>query len=161
MPKMTNAGNDIGAGAAAGVVAGAAYLVEMAIDLKVARHNTDDLYLLGRPVTSNQRLVRWIGLGIHLVNSATFGVVYARLLHDRLPGPPWLRGVAVANVENALLTPLAAFERSHPGIRNGELASYGNKTAFLQNVGRHIAFGAVLGAAYSRLRSRRAISHSR
>jgi len=157
---MSKAGGEIGVGAVAGVVAGVVYLAEMAVDLKVARHNTDDLYLLGRTVTSDQRHVRWYGLGFHLVNSAIFGMAYARIAHDRLPGPPWLRGVAVANVENVLLYPLAAFEQRHPGIRTGELASYRNKTAFLQNVGRHIAFGAVLGVMYSRLRSRRPVSQT-
>ncbi len=159
MPRSSNSEKHVGAGAVAGLVAGVAYLAEMAADLKIARHNTDDLYMLGRTVTSDKRLVRLVGLGMHLANSAIFGAVYAWTAHDRLPGPPWLRGVAVANVENVLLFPLAALEQRHPGIREGELASYRNRTAFLQNVARHVAFGAVLGAAYSRFRSR-PVSHT-
>jgi hypothetical protein len=95
---------------------------------------------------------------MHLANSAIFGLVYAKFAHDRLPGPPWLRGVVVANVENAALFPLARIERHHPGIRHGELDSYQNRTAFLQNVARHVAFGAVLGTAYARLRGQRLIT---
>ena len=57
-------------------------------------------------VTSDKRLVRQVGLGMHLVNSAVFGIAYARIAHDRLPGPPWLRGVAVASIENALIYPI-------------------------------------------------------
>lgn len=152
---MSKAGQDLGAGAAAGLIAGAAYLAEMAIDLSVTRYNTDDLYLLGRMATADKRLNRRIGLGMHFCNSALFGIAYARIAHDRLPGPPWLRGAVVANIENAALFPLTAFEQHHPGIRNGELASYRTNTAFLQNVARHIVFGAVLGATYARLQARR------
>lgn len=139
----------------AGLAAGLAYLAEMAIDLKTARHNTDDLYMLGRLATANKRLVRPVGLVMHLVNSAIFGFIYARVAHDRLPGPPWIRGVAVSNVENAALYMVARIEQHHPGIRAGELDSYRTGTAFLQNVARHVVFGAVLGAGYSGLRARR------
>jgi hypothetical protein len=155
---MSKTRADAEAGVAAGLLAGVVYLGEMAADLKAARHNTDDLYMLGRMVTSSRRFVRPVGLAMHLMNSAIFGLVYALVAHDRLPGPPWLRGVTLANIENAALYSLAHIEHHHPGVRNGELDSYRTRTAFLQNIARHIAFGAVLGAAYARLRTRRLIT---
>jgi hypothetical protein len=160
MPEMKKAEIDYGAGAVAGLLAGAAYLAEMAIDLKAARYNTDDLIMLGRMATPDKRLVRQVGLGVHVMNSAIFGIAYAWFAHDRLPGPPWLRGVTVASIENAVIYPLALLEQRHPGIRNGELAPYWNRIAFLQGAARHFAFGAALGAAYPRLRARRLVIKS-
>lgn len=153
--------SDVRAGVIAGLMAGVAYLAEMAIDLRAARYNTDDVHLLGRMATADKRWVRPIGVGMHLGNSAIFGVAYALLAHDRLPGPPWLRGVTVANVENAALFSLARFEQHHPGIRNGDLDSYRSMTAFTQNIARHVVFGAVLGGAYARLRGARLATRPR
>ncbi len=138
----------------AGLVGGAAYIAEMEIDLPLFGYNADDLRLLGRPFVADPVWNRRVGAVIHLANSAGFGVAYALLAHDRLPGPPWARGVIFANIENAALYPLTKFDRFHPGVKDGQLDQYWHPTAFIQAVLRHIVFGAVLGAIYGRFARR-------
>ncbi|MCC2627045.1 MAG: hypothetical protein K0S14_695 [Thermomicrobiales bacterium] len=74
------------------------------------------------------------------------------MLERRIPGPAWLKGVVFANVENAILYPVTRFEDIHPAIRTGQVDRYYNWPAFWQSVPRHIAFGAVLGMLYDRMR---------
>ncbi len=133
------------AGSLAGVAASLAHAVEQEADLRLLRHNADDLLLLGRLVTSDCGKARRIGLGVHLLNGAVLGAIYGVAVRDRLPGPGWLRGTIFANIENVALYPLALLQDHHPAIRSGDLAPYWNGTAFLQSIPRHIAFGAVLG----------------
>lgn len=138
-------------GAIAGTVAAAAYAAAQELDMRIFRHNADDLILVGGLFTRNRRRARQIGLGMHLINGAAFGVGYAVLLHDRLPGPPALRGIAFGLTEMTVLYPLALFEESHPAIQAGILGRYWNRTAFWQSVARHVVFGAVLGPLTARL----------
>lgn len=139
------------AGAVAGMAAALAYAIEQEFDLRLFHHNADDLTLVGRPVTSNQRAIRPVGLAIHLTNGASLGVVYATLARDRLPGSPAMRGIWFALLENTLLYPLALLEDRHPGVRDGTLDRYWNVTAFIQESIRHVFFGAVLGSVTHRL----------
>src|SRR5687767_12400693 len=69
VPYMLKTRSDGGAGVVAGIAAGIAYLAEMAVDLKAAGHNTDDVYMLGRIATTNRRFIRPVGLVMHLTNS--------------------------------------------------------------------------------------------
>lgn len=146
---------DLPAATAAGVAAGLAYVAEMAIDLRAFGHNADDLRLLGGTLVRGGAAARGLGLLMHLGASVGLGVLYAAVARERLPGPPWLRGVIFANVENAVLYPLALLERHHPAIARGEIDRYWNATAFIQSIPRHVAYGAVLGALYERLPARR------
>jgi hypothetical protein len=148
-------GVDLTAAAVSGAAAGVAYVAEMAVDLKTIDYRADDLHLLGGVFLRDRSAARRLGLLMHLGASAGLGLLYAALAHDRLPGPPWLRGVAFANVENAALYPLALLEDYHPAIRRGELDCYWHRAAFVQSVPRHVAYGAVAGALYERLRTRR------
>jgi len=138
-------------GAIAGIAAAVAYVVEQEVDLRMFDHDADDLVLLGGLFTRQRHRARSIGLGMHLANGAIAGIVYARYVHDRLPGPPVLRGVTFALVETTAIYPLALLEDYHPAIRRGELSRYWNGTAFAQSILRHIALGAVLGSATARL----------
>jgi hypothetical protein len=85
------------------------------------------------------------------MNSVALALLYARL-EPRLRGQPWRRGVLFANVENLALYPITVFEDLHPAVRSGEIDRYANWPAFWQSVPRHIAYGAVLGILYDRLR---------
>ena len=143
---------DLRAVALAGAAAGAAYAAVLEVDLRLTGRNVDDLTFLGRPFARDPARVRAVGAAIHLGNSLALATAYALLGHDRLPGPPWLRGTVFANVENTILYPLTALEDLHPAIRDGQLARYWTWPAFLQSVPRHVAYGAVLGALYDRLR---------
>lgn len=146
-------GIDARAAGLAGLAAGAAFVAVLEVDLRLSGNNVDDLIFLGRPLAGGPDRARPIGLAVHAANSVGFALLYARV-EERLPGPPWWRGVLFFNVENLLLYPLLVFEELHPAIRDGQLDRYWTWPSFLQSVPRHAAYGAVLGAAYARLRRR-------
>jgi hypothetical protein len=108
--------------------------------------------ILGRSFTNDPTKARAMGGAIHTVNSLALATLYATL-EPRLPGPAWWKGVVFANIENVVLYPITLFEDIHPAIRLGEVDRYFTWPAFWQSVPRHIAFGAVLGVLYNRLRS--------
>lgn len=143
------------AGGLAGIAAAGAYALEQEADLRLFRHNADDLALLGRLVTDDRARSRTLGLALHLLNGAAAGTAYALLARDRLPGPPWARGTIAALGETVALYPLALLEDQHPGVRDGQLDSYLTVPAFLQSILRHVAFGLVLGPMTERLLARR------
>ncbi len=139
------------AGALAGVAGAAVFAAEMELDRRVFRRDTDDLVLLGRFVSHDRATARAAGLTIHLANGAIAGGIYSLVFHDRLPGMAWMRGVVFATAENIVLYPLGLIEGYHPAIREGQLATYWNATAFIQETLRHVALGAVLGAGTEQL----------
>jgi hypothetical protein len=134
-----------------GLAAGAAFVAVLEADLRLTGRNVDDLMILGRPFTEDPSKARAVGMAIHVVNSLALASLYATL-EARLPGPGWMKGVIFANVENVILYPITRFEDVHPAIRTGQVDRYFNWPAFWQSVPRHIAFGAVLGVLYDRLR---------
>ena len=139
---------DPGRAALAGALGAAAYLGEMAIDLRLIDCPTKDLMLLGRPFSASRRVWPLLGTAIHFFNGVALAQVYGAV-GGRLPGPPWLRGTVFTQIENSLfwgLVPL--LDRYHPAIRSGELPKMNRPIPFAQQVLRHIAYGAVLGAAY-------------
>ena len=133
-----------------GLAAGVAFLLVLEADLRVCGRNVDDLIILGRPVVQDPEHARHAGVLIHMANSVALAQVY-RLVEDRLPGSPWVKGVIFANVENSLLYPLTYLEDLHPAVRDGQVDRYFNWPAFWQSVPRHVAYGAVLGGLYARL----------
>jgi hypothetical protein len=143
---------DVKAAAVAGLAAGAVYIATQEIDNRLTGQRNDDLKLLGRLLVKGPEHAKLVGLLPHTINSVNLGIAYAALAHDRLPGPPWLRGAIFANVENTILYPIALLEDKHPGIRNGEIDRYLTLKAYFQSVPRHITYGAVVGPLYERLR---------
>jgi len=133
------------------LAAGAAFVAVLEIDLRLTGRNVDDLMVLGRPFTEDPARARPVGCAIHVLNSLALASLYA-MLERRIPGPAWLKGLIFANVENVVLYPITVFEDIHPAIRNGQVDRYFTWPAFWQSVPRHIAFGAVLGVLYDRLR---------
>ncbi len=147
--EAIDAGYDPGRAALAGALGAAAYLAEMAVDLALIDCPTNDLKLLGRPFTANPRLWPVVGTAIHFANGVALAQVYAAAGRHRLPGPPWLRGTVFTLIENMLLWGLVPlFDRYHPAIRAGELPKMNHLVPFAQQVLRHLAYGAVLGAVY-------------
>ena len=140
------------AGAVAGLAGGVAYLVTMEADLALTGNNADDLELLGGLVTKDRDRAHRFGLLMHLGNSAVMGIAYATVGRKLLPGPEWARGLAFASIENAALYPLALLEDVHPAIREGRIARYWTWPSFAQGVVRHVAFGAVMGGVFERVR---------
>jgi hypothetical protein len=104
-----------------------------------------DARLLGRTLTEGP-LWRPLGIAVHLVNGATFGVVFARL-----GGRGWKQGLLAAEAESALLWPsVAVIDRVHPDRRSAEWPPlFFNGRVFAYEVVVHAIFGAVLGALLS------------
>ncbi len=140
-----------------GLAAGAAFVAVLEVDLRLTGRNVDDLLILGRPLAEEPATARAVGGAIHAINSLALATLYATL-EPRLPGPAWLKGVVFASVENVILYPITLFEDIHPAIHLGEVDRYFTWPAFWQSVPRHIAFGAVLGVLYDRLRTGRTSS---
>jgi hypothetical protein len=133
----------------AGLAAGAAFALVLEADLRLTGHKADDFVILGRPFVKQREHAHALGVGIHAINSIALAALYARV-QNRLPGPPWLKGVLFANIENALLYPITVFEDLHPAIQDGQVDRYLTWPSFWQSVPRHIAYGAVLGVLMAR-----------
>lgn len=143
-----DAGYDAGKAALAGTAGALAYLAEMAVDLPLFDCPTNDLMLLGRPFTANRRVWPLVGAALHLGNGIALAQLYG-LYGRRLPGPPWLRGVLFTLLENVLLWgAVPVFDRVHPAIQTGELPKMNRPEPFVQQLLRHIAYGAALGVVY-------------
>lgn len=134
-----------------GLVAGAAFVAVLEVDLRLTGRNVDDLMILGRPFVADAKRARVAGIVIHALNSVGLAGIYA-LVEPRIPGPPWWKGLLFANVENLILYPITIFEDHHPAIRDGLVDRYFTWPAFWQSVPRHIAYGAVLGMLYDRFK---------
>jgi len=137
----------LGRAAAAGVVGALAYLAEQELDRRLANPRSDDLVLLGGLVTTREAAWRPLGLVMHLLAGASFGIGFETVAAPLLRGPYWLRGLVVAQLENALLWPiLVLIDRVHPAVRTGALRPMNRPVYFAQAVLRHAALGAALGA---------------
>jgi hypothetical protein len=147
-------GVDVRAAATAGVISVVAYTATMELDRRLTGSRVDDLVLLGRPaVPDRPDLARPVGAAIHLGNGVAIGLAYAALAHDRLPGPPWLRGVTALMIENTALYPLMrVLDGVHPAVRDGQLDPYWTWPAFAESVPPHVVYGALVGPLYERLR---------
>jgi hypothetical protein len=144
---------DANAASIAGLVAGVAFLAVLEVDTRLTGRNVDDRILLAGPFVRDPARARVVGTAMHLANSVALAWPYAAM-EPRIPGPPWWKGVLFFNAENLALYPLLVFRRRHPSIRAGVIDDYWTWSAFLQSIPRHVAFGAVLGVAYDRLRRR-------
>jgi hypothetical protein len=136
-------------GALAGATAAAVWAAQQPLDKRVFRCDYDDVELLGKFVTHGSG---WqaAGLGLHVLNGAAFGAVYA-LLRPLVPGPPLATGVAAAIGEHLALWPLGALvDRCHPARARLEPLA-GNRRAFAQAGWRHLLFGIVLAELERRL----------
>lgn len=137
-------------GALAGLFGALAYLMEMGFDIAITRKRTNDLRLLAGLVPGGERFWPVLGTVIHFFNGAALGVIYARV-QQSLPGRGWLRGLLFAQIENLVLWPLMILiDRVNPAIKSGSLPVYNRPLPFLQEVPRHAAYGAVLGAVFQR-----------
>jgi hypothetical protein len=83
-----------------------------------------------------------VGLGVHLLNGAAFG-----LLFDRLGGRGIVRAVAAAQVENACLWPtLLVVDALHPDVSDGSWPElFGDRRVLVHEVAGHAMFGVALG----------------
>lgn len=134
--------------ALAGFAAAISYAGIMYGDMAVTGSRFDDIQLIEGAIRGRTAHPPVLGLAIHLLNGIALGEIYG-LVERFLPGPAWVRGILFG--ELFLLTAWPAtplVDRYHPLIRQGELPTLRRRVAFLQNVGRHAAFGAALGLIY-------------
>lgn len=130
----------------AGIAAGSAYLVAQEIDRRITNPRSDDLILVGGLVTTRPDRWRLLGLINHMLASITFAFIFKWIVAPRLFGPYWLRGIVTFQAESAGFWPLVILlDRIHPAVKTGDLAPLNRRVYFLQEVWRHLAFGAVLG----------------
>jgi hypothetical protein len=83
-----------------------------------------------------------VGLVVHLMNGAVFGVAF-----DRLGRRGVVQGVAAAQFENAVLWPtLIGFDKLLPDVKSGNWPPLlTDRRALAHEVAGHAVFGAVLG----------------
>ena len=159
----TLAGNyDAGSAIVAGLIGGIAFLVVVYMGLGVGMTRMNFLHILGSMVAprSPRSTTYAIGLVVHLMMSAVFGLVHAGLLTaigvssvgsaaawDLLIGA--VHGVAVLIVLPMMLS------MAHPLVRSGDLdrpgvamVGYGSMTP-AGSLMAHVAFGLVTGAIYA------------
>jgi hypothetical protein len=136
-------------GAVAGAVAAAVWAAQQPLDIKVFGVRYDDTELLGKFVTRG-RYWRPVGWGLHVLNGAVFGAVYANVA----PGvslPSWARGPAAGLAEHAASWPgTALLPAVHPAAADFPALTL-DPRAFAQATWRHLLFGTVLGELERRL----------
>jgi hypothetical protein len=144
-------------GAAAGVVAAAAWAASEPILGRLIRTPYSDVRLLGRAVTRGRA---WpaVGIAIHLANGAVFGAVFERV---GLRGAK--AGIAAAELENLVLWPgFAVADRLHPDRRDGAWPPLlSSPRVAVYEIAAHALFGAVLGTLLKRGTRNAHFEHSR
>jgi hypothetical protein len=136
-------------GAAAGAAAAGLWAAQQPLDKRVFGTGYDDVELLGKLVTRGSG---WqvAGLGIHVLNGAAFGAVYA-LVRPLVPAPALATGIVAALGEHVAFWPLGErIHRHHPARAELEPLG-GNRRAFAQAGWRHLLFGVVLAELERRL----------
>jgi hypothetical protein len=138
-------------GALAGAAAAGLWAAQQPLDKRVFGCGYDDVELLGKLVTRGSG---WqvAGVGIHVLNGAAFGAVFA-LVRPLIPAPPLVAGVGAAIGEHLAFWPLGALvDRHHPARADLEPMG-GNRRAFAQAAWRHLLFGVALAELERRLNS--------
>ena len=131
--------------ALAGASAASLWAFEQPLDRRLFRCHYSDVAVLGKAVT---RGPGWpvVGLGLHAVNGAMFGVAFHEV-RQRVSLDPQRLAVGMALTDHVALYPLAYFvDRFHPARGHaGVPRLLTNARAFAQATWRHALFGAVVG----------------
>ena len=129
---------------AAGSLAALAWAALEPLDRKVFRHDYSDVAVLGKAFTRGPGW-RPLGLALHALNGAIFGLAYHEV-RERVPTEPRKLALGMALVENVVLFPLGYLvDRYHPARGEPGLAKLWSTPAFGQATVRHTVFGVVLG----------------
>jgi len=129
----------------AGATAAAVWGLQEPLDKRLFRCDYSDVAVLGKAVTRG-RAWPLVGLGLHAVNGAVFGLVFHEV-RQRAPVDPRRLALGMALTEHLALYPLSYFiDRFHPARGEpGVPPLLTNPRAFGQATWRHAVFGAVLG----------------
>jgi len=132
--------------AAAGALAAVVWGALEPLDQRLFRCDYSDVAILGKTVTRGPGS-RIVGLGIHAVNGAAFGLVYDAVRRRRLGGDDRRLALGMALVEHVATWPLTYLvDRFHPARgETGIPQLLTNGRAFGQASVRHALFGIVLG----------------
>jgi len=131
--------------AVAGAAAAAVWAAFEPLDQRLFRSDYSDVAILGKAVT---RRPAWrpVGLVLHAVNGAIFGVVYDRV-RRRLSVDERRLALAMALTEHVVLYPsVYLVDRFHPARGEAGIPPLlTNGRAFGQGMVRHAIFGALVG----------------
>lgn len=131
--------------AVAGAAAAAVWAAQEPLDQRLFGCDYSDVAVLGKGVTRGPSWRR-VGLAIHIVNGALFGLAYheARRI---VPADPRRLALGMTLAEHVALYPLCyAIDRYHPARGEpGIPPLLTNPRAFAQATWRHAIFGVVLG----------------
>jgi len=129
----------------AGVAAATAWALLEPLDRRLFRCDYSDVALLGKAVTRG-RGWRPMGLAIHAVNGAIFGLAFNEA-RPRTSVEPRRLALSMALAEHVALYPLTYFvDRYHPARGEaGVPPLLTNPRAFGQATVRHAIFGLLLG----------------
>lgn len=131
--------------ALAGAAAATVWGVLEPLDMRLFRYDYSDVAMLGKAVTRG-RGWRPVGLAVHAVNGAVFGVAFDMVRRRTgLPKRPLALGAALG--EHLALYPLGYFvDRYHPARGEpGVPPLLSSPRAFMQATARHALFGYLLG----------------
>jgi hypothetical protein len=128
--------------AAAGVTAAAVWVAVEPAWRRVFGGPHRELRLVGR-MLAPESAWKPVGLAVHLINGAMFGIAF-----DRLGGRGVRAAVIAAQAENAVLWPtMLIVDRVHPDVRNGDWPPLSrDPRVAAQEVASHAVFGVVLGS---------------
>jgi hypothetical protein len=131
--------------AAAGAVAATVWGLLEPIDQSLARCDYSDVAILGKAVT-RRRGWRAVGLALHTLNGAAFGLGYDAV-RRRVVVDDRRLALGLALGEHLALYPLGYFvDRYHPARGDpGVPPLLTNGRAFAQATARHALFGVLLG----------------
>jgi hypothetical protein len=129
----------------AGSAAALLWAAQEPLDQRVLGCDYSDVAVLGKGVTRGRRW-RAVGLALHAVNGAAFGLAFHEA-RQRVPVDPRKLAVGMALAEHVALYPLCYFvDRYHPARGEpGVPPLLTNGRAFVQATWRHALFGAALG----------------
>jgi hypothetical protein len=131
--------------ALAGATAATVWGLQEPLDKRVFRCHYSDVAVLGKAVT---RGGTWpvVGLGMHAMNGAMFGLVFYEV-RRRFSLEPRRLALVMALAEHVVLYPCSYFvDRFHPARgESGVPQLLTSPRAFGQATWRHALFGAVLG----------------
>jgi hypothetical protein len=135
----------VGAGAVAALVWGA---IEP-LDRRIFRHDYSDVAVLGKAFTQGPGW-RPLGIAIHALNGAIFGLFYYEIAR-RVSRDPRRLALDLALLEHLTLFPTGQLvDRHHPARGEPGVERLFSLPAFGQATIRHALFGKLLGALANR-----------